>query len=80
MARTVVRAVCDSPSYDGTRQRVPLLDLIPDDMWTLEMIVELEQALANNSQIRDATLYGPSRPAPQHIRDMIERHRGADGP
>jgi TIR domain len=29
VARAVVRAVCDSPSYDGTRQRFPLLDVIP---------------------------------------------------
>jgi hypothetical protein len=76
VARTVVRAVCDSPSYDGTRQRMPLLDLIPSDLWTDEMIDELEQAPANNSQIRDATLYAPARPAPQHIRDMVARLRG----
>jgi hypothetical protein len=80
VARTVVRAVCDSPSYDGTRQRVPLLDLIPPDMWTPEMIDELEQAPGNNSQIGDATLYGPRRLAPQHIRDMVARLRAALGP
>jgi len=80
VARAVVRAACDSPSYDGTRQRFPLLDLIPADIWTPEMIDELEQAPANNSQVRDATLYGPTRPAPQHIRDLIARLRGALGP
>jgi hypothetical protein len=55
---------------------MPLLDLIPSDLWTDEMIDELEQAPANNSQIRDATLYAPARPAPQHIRDMVARLRG----
>jgi hypothetical protein len=55
---------------------MPLLDLIPADLWTDEMIDELEQAPADNSQIRDATLYAPSRPASQHIRDVVARLRG----
>lgn len=37
-ARTVVRAFCESPSYDSTRERFPFLRLIPPDLWTNDMM------------------------------------------
>jgi len=74
VARAVVRAFCNCGSYDTTRDRFPLLGLIPRDLWTHKMIAELEQATADNSQISDAFLVGGTA-VPQAVRDLIAQVR-----
>jgi hypothetical protein len=56
VARTVVRAFCESPSYESTRQRFSLLKLIPKSQWTREMTTDLERAAVDNNQISEAGL------------------------
>lgn len=73
-ARAVVRAFCNCGSYDATRARFPLLELIPRDLWTREMGAELEQATADNNQISEAFLAGGT-PVPQAVRDLVARVR-----
>jgi hypothetical protein len=74
VARTVVRAFCESPSYDSTRQRFPLLDLIPAEMWTDDMISEVEEATRSNNQISDGML-SRNLTAPDAVRDLVARLR-----
>lgn len=74
VARTVVSAFCESPSYESTRQRFPLLDLIPDGMWTDEMVEQLQEATANNNQITDAGLTR-SLTAPDGVGQLVARLR-----
>jgi hypothetical protein len=73
-ARAVVRAFCNCGSYDVTRARFPLLEFIPRDLWTREMVAELEQATADNNQISEAFL-DQGVPVPQAVRDLIARVR-----
>ncbi len=79
VARTVVRAFCESPNYESTRQRFPLLDLISDEMWTDEMIAELEESAHSNSQISNGQIsngvLSPQLTAPDALRSLIERVR-----
>ncbi len=69
-ARAVVRAFCNCGSFDVTRARFSLLELIPKDLWTREMVAELERAAAENDQISEASLDGGT-PAPQAVRDLV---------
>ena len=80
VARTVVRAFCQSPSYDSTRQRFPLLRLIPLPLWTSEMLEELEGAAQSNYEISNAGLTQPSRPAPEAVRQLIDSVRRGVAP
>jgi TIR domain len=80
VARSVVRIVCDSPSYDSTRTRFNLLALIPPELWTSDMMNELERAAADNSQVRECALQIPSlgrrfTPAPEAIEELLEKIR-----
>ena len=74
VARAVVRAFCNCGSYDPTRARFPLLDLVPRDLWTREMVADLEQATAENRQISEAFLDGGT-PVPQAVRNLVARVR-----
>jgi hypothetical protein len=79
VARTVVRAFCESPSYDSTRQRFPLLRRIPPPLWTSEMFEELEAAAQSNRQISEAGLTRPSIEAPEAVRQLIDSLRSGGG-
>lgn len=72
-ARTVVKAFCTSGSYDSTRARFPLLSLIPNVLWTDEMIDELQMAAELNDQISEAGLTRPYRPVPDAINMLVSR-------
>ncbi len=74
VARTIVHALCESPNYESTRQRFPMLELIPDEMWTDGMIAELEEAAVSNNQISDGVL-SRNLTAPDAVRDLVARLR-----
>lgn len=74
VARALVRAFSDSPSYDSTRRRFPLLELIPPPMFTQKMRDELEAATDSNDQISKAGLNAPySKPAAVAVADLLRR-------
>jgi len=79
-ARSIVRAVSQSRSWDSTRARFPLLDLIPMHLWTPAMVAELEQAALENVEVRECILPPgiPRRgkPAPEAIAELIGKVRG----
>lgn len=72
-ARTVVTAFCDSGSYATTRARFPLLSLIPNALWTGEMLEDLQMAAEGNNQISEAGLTRPYRPVPDEITKLVSR-------
>lgn len=74
VARTLVRAFSTSPSYDSTRRRFPLLELIPLQMFTQDMRDELDMAADFNDQISEAGLNAPySKSAPAAVADLLRR-------
>jgi hypothetical protein len=79
VARSIVRAFCQSGSYESTRQRFPLLELVPPNRLTNDLMTELERAMMENSQIREGVLRGrPGRPVPEAIRELIARARARE--
>ena len=72
-ARTLVKAFCESPSYDSTRRRFPVLGHVPVELWTYEMLDELDAAAEFNRQINEAVLVDSRVPAPEAVRDLIKR-------
>lgn len=73
VARTVVEAFCVSGSYDTTRSRFPLLSLIPNALWTHDMVEDLEAAAEFNDQISEAGLTRPYRSVPDEIHKLVSR-------
>jgi hypothetical protein len=74
VARTIVHALCQSLSFESTRQRVSHLEPIPDEMWTDEMIADLQGATVANSQISNAVL---SKQLSDAVGQIITRLRPA---
>jgi|SRR5712691_9566785 len=76
MTDSVVTAFCQSPSFDSTRQRFELLQLVPDHAWKERHFVELEKASQENGEIREGVISVPKpRPAPAAVAEIIERVR-----
>jgi hypothetical protein len=78
VATSVVKAFCKSPSYESTRDRFPLIEMVPPPLWTATMLAELESAATENSQVREGVLTArPGRPrVPEAIHELIARVRG----
>ena len=80
VAQTIVRAFSASPSYESTRRRFPLVDLIPLDMFSRDMLDELDAAAEFNDQISEAGLRAPySSSAPEAVADPLRRASRAPG-
>lgn len=78
MADLVVEAFCRSSSFEATRRRYELLTLVPRSALNEEHFTRLEQAIGENSQIREGVLQLPGpRPAPEAVAELIARTRSA---
>jgi hypothetical protein len=79
MAGVVAETLSNSPNFDSTRQRLPLLELVPGHVWTDQQLARLEAAASSNRQIEQAII-PPGRPAPDVINEFtaaIRRKRPA---
>jgi hypothetical protein len=71
-----VTAFCQSPSFESTRKRFELLQLIPGGAWKGRHFVELEKASRENEEVREGVISVPkARPAPEAVADLIARVR-----
>ena len=59
-----------SRNFDTTRRRFPMLRMIPKDVWTNAHYTRLQQAAAENDQIR-LGLLPDGREAPTAIAELI---------
>jgi hypothetical protein len=62
MTPSIVRRYAKSFSYDDTREMIPLLEGIPPERWTPELIDEIEKAPSENDQVRQCNLDGEGVP------------------
>lgn len=62
MTPNIVRRYARSFSYDNTREMIPLLERIPAERWTPELIDEVEKAPSENDQVRQCNLDGEGIP------------------
>jgi hypothetical protein len=69
MTNAVIEALCISRSFDATRRRWELVELIPRRALTVEHISRMRQAAVENSQVREAILVGRG-PVPEAIEQL----------
>lgn len=56
IARVLVSTFVSSVTFETTRRRFALLELVPRDLWSAPLRAALEQAAADNRQIRECVL------------------------
>jgi hypothetical protein len=59
MAQPVVHRFGSTKSFDGTRANFQLLQDVPSELWTRELVEVTERAIKENSQLQNANLLGP---------------------
>jgi hypothetical protein len=78
LAELFVKAVCESPAWESTRQRYPLLELIPSASWTEDHLARLEKAAIENREIRECVLQVPrQRKAPEAVAELVAHVRAS---
>jgi hypothetical protein len=74
MAAAVVRAFCDSRSFEATRRQYLLMQRIPSSAWTVELLETVKMALRSNEHVRDCVLdTEPPTTAPQALNQLLDR-------
>lgn len=72
MAAPVVHRYAASGSYDGARANFRLLQEVPDDAWTRELVEVAAQAAQNNNQIEKAVVFeSENRPMPEATTELL---------
>jgi hypothetical protein len=72
MVAPVVHRFAATTNFDGARENFPLLQDVPAELWTRDLVELAERALENNSQLRNANLVSPaSQPIPEATRDLL---------
>jgi hypothetical protein len=72
MVAPVVHRFAATTSFDGARADFPLLQEIPAEFWTRELVQLIERAIEDNSQLQHANLVSPvSRPVPEATRELL---------
>ena len=61
-----------SSSFDNTRFWFEMIEMIPKSTWTTEMRLQVESALTENRQVREAVLNEGRGPVPDAIRALLE--------
>lgn len=54
--------IVETRNHDNTREMIPLLERIPPERWTPELIAEVEKAPSENNQVRECNLDGEGVP------------------
>ncbi len=71
MAAPVIYRYARSRSFDAARANFELLQRVPADSWTRELVEVVERAPAENSQIREAVVLDPTRPMPEAASELL---------
>jgi TIR domain len=72
MVAPVVHRFAATTNFDGARANFPLLDEIPSELWTRDLVELTERAIEDNSQLRNANLLRPvSEPVPEATRELL---------
>ena len=75
MVEVITQGFCHSVSFETTRQRFPLLELIPSELWKPQQLQRLESASAANRQIKESVVNGES--GPEVVRRFVSTVRKA---
>jgi hypothetical protein len=82
MVQPVVHRFAATRSFDGARANFPLLEELPPELWTRELVEVAEKAINDNRQLSEAVLVEPtSRPVPEATHELlapIREHLGMD--
>lgn len=82
MLRPMIQRYVHSPSFDGTREAYELLQTIPAEKWTEEMVRAVEVDALENNQVTEAVALPDARPMPEAVSalldDRLSRGRQAD--
>jgi hypothetical protein len=72
IVQPVVYRFATTQSFDGARANFPLLQEVPAELWTRELVELVEKAIEENSQLAQAVLVDPStRPVPVATRELL---------
>jgi hypothetical protein len=71
MAAPVIYRYARSRSFDGARANFELLQTVPTDGWTRELVEVAERAATENSQIREAVVLDLARPMPEAADELL---------
>lgn len=81
IAPAVVRRYARSGSFDATRSAFEMMQAIPPNAWTPEMIEQTERAASENTQVQHANVDdGTGRAIPAVVSEMLEPLRAEQEP
>ncbi len=75
MASAIVNRYVNSTSFENARANTSRLMNVPKELWTEQMVEDVEQAGKENSQVEDAFWYGGKVPSAvqKHLDELLER-------
>jgi hypothetical protein len=71
MVAPVVHRFATTRSYEGARANFPLLQELPAEAWTRELVDIAERATQVNSQLKNANLLHPTRSVPDATAELL---------
>jgi hypothetical protein len=79
MASVIVERYVNSTSFENARANTSRLMRIPKELWTKQMIEDVERAGKENSQVEDAFWYGGKVPSAvsEHLDELLGRKQDA---